>query len=70
VGGQLPKLLDRDFVIGYFLPALTFVAASLGLFTAFPEAFAVQALLADASFLLDPKSYEPAPLSFLHLSRS
>jgi hypothetical protein len=31
VFGQLPKLLDRDFIVGYFLPVLTFVAASLGL---------------------------------------
>ena len=33
--GELPKLFDRDFAIGYFLPVAAFVAASYGLLTAF-----------------------------------
>lgn len=36
---ELPKLLGRDFAIGFFLPAALFVAACLGLDRAFPSAF-------------------------------
>jgi len=35
VFGELPKIFDRNFVIAFFLPALVFVAANLGLFVAF-----------------------------------
>ncbi len=33
--GELPKLFDRNFAIGYFLPIIAFVAASLGLISGF-----------------------------------
>jgi hypothetical protein len=33
--GQLTGLIERNFVIGYFLPVATFMAASLGLAVAF-----------------------------------
>ena len=33
--GELPKIFDRNFVIGFFLPAVAFVSANLGLFLAF-----------------------------------
>ena len=33
--GELPKLFDRDFAIGYFLPVAAFVSASLYLFNEF-----------------------------------
>lgn len=33
--GELPKLLDRDFVVGFFLPVALFLALSLGLMEAF-----------------------------------
>jgi hypothetical protein len=35
VFGELPKLFDRDFAIGYFLPVAAFLAASYGLLSGF-----------------------------------
>jgi hypothetical protein len=35
VFGELPKIFDRNFVIAFFLPVATFVAASLGLVHAY-----------------------------------
>jgi hypothetical protein len=28
--GEMPKLFDRDFAIGYFLPVIGFLVANLG----------------------------------------
>jgi hypothetical protein len=35
VFGELPKILDRNFVIAFFLPVVTFIAASLGIIHAY-----------------------------------
>ena len=32
---ELPKLIDRDFAVGYFLPVAAFIGSSLGLLSAF-----------------------------------
>jgi hypothetical protein len=42
---ELPKLLDRDFVIGYFLPVALFVTGTLSLLTGFGMIMEVQRLL-------------------------
>jgi hypothetical protein len=54
--GQLPKLFDRNFVIGYFLPVVLFAAASYGVATG----FGVSGSLGSESLSLLTKESVPA----------